>query len=159
MATAEQLKALIRSHAAGDHVRFYSVAMQVAARAAHQGHERYARDLKALVDQVRETTGSLGASRPPGGKKGDFALPEELGGILSLQTPGTLLQEMVLDEKLAERLAQVVTDYVGNRLRGIGKLKLLQSLVIVYQHKFQAAFPYARAVTEIHDLQALKVSD
>lgn len=131
MATAEQLKALIRSHAAGDHERFYSVAMQVAARAAHQGHGRYARDLKALVDQVRESTGSLGASRPPGGKKGDFALPEELGGILSLQTPGTLLQEMVLDEKLAERLAQVVTEQrQRHRLEEFG-LKPMRKLLLM----------------------------
>ena len=70
-----------------------------------------------------------------------------------------LLCERYVQEVKILQFAQVVTDYVGNRLRGIGKLKLLQSLVIVYQHKFQAAFPNARAVTEIHDLQALKVSD
>jgi hypothetical protein len=58
MATAEQLKALIRSHAAGDDDRFYSVAMQVAARAAQQGHGRYARDLKALVDRSRDNPGT-----------------------------------------------------------------------------------------------------
>ena len=78
MATAEQLKALIRSHAVGDDDRFYSVALQVAARAAHQGHGRYARDLKALVDQAREKTGALRAVAHPGREREATALPEEL---------------------------------------------------------------------------------
>ena len=38
MATAEQLKALIRSFADGDQPRFLSVAMQVAAQEARLGH-------------------------------------------------------------------------------------------------------------------------
>ena len=38
MASGEQVKALIRSHAEGDDARFYSVAMQVAAQAARSGH-------------------------------------------------------------------------------------------------------------------------
>ena len=38
MATADHVKALVQSHAAGDEERFYAVAMQVAAQAARQGH-------------------------------------------------------------------------------------------------------------------------
>jgi hypothetical protein len=34
MATADQVKALIRSHADGDDTRFYAIAMQVAAPSA-----------------------------------------------------------------------------------------------------------------------------
>ena len=34
MATAEQVKALVQSHAEGDDARFYAIAMQVAAQAA-----------------------------------------------------------------------------------------------------------------------------
>src|SRR5439155_7884207 len=39
--TAAQVKALIRSHTEGDEERFYSVALQVAAQAARQGHSRF----------------------------------------------------------------------------------------------------------------------
>ena len=42
MATAEQLKALIRCHAEGDNARFYAIAMQVAAAEARNGHGRFA---------------------------------------------------------------------------------------------------------------------
>jgi len=37
MATAEQLKALIRSHAEGDDTRFYAVAMHALLRRGHAG--------------------------------------------------------------------------------------------------------------------------
>ncbi|ADO75399.1 AAA ATPase [Stigmatella aurantiaca DW4/3-1] len=53
MATAEQLKALVRSCAEGDQAQFLSVAMQVAAHAAKQGHSKLAQELRSLVDQVR----------------------------------------------------------------------------------------------------------
>jgi hypothetical protein len=42
MATADQVKALVRSHADGDDGHFYAVAMQVAARAAKAGQSRFA---------------------------------------------------------------------------------------------------------------------
>ena len=38
MATAEQIKALLKSYAEGDDERFYATAIQVAAHAARQGH-------------------------------------------------------------------------------------------------------------------------
>jgi hypothetical protein len=53
MATADQVKALIRSHADGDDTRFYAIAMQVAAQAARSGHGKFAQELRELVDQVK----------------------------------------------------------------------------------------------------------
>jgi hypothetical protein len=38
MAKAEQLKALLQSHAEGDDARFFAVAMQIAAHEARLGH-------------------------------------------------------------------------------------------------------------------------
>jgi hypothetical protein len=53
MATADHVKALIRSHAEGDDERFYAIAMQVAAQAARQGHTKFAQELRDLVDQAK----------------------------------------------------------------------------------------------------------
>ena len=53
MATADQVKALIRSHADGDDTRFYAIAVQVAAQAARSGHGKFAQELRELVDQVK----------------------------------------------------------------------------------------------------------
>ncbi len=38
MATAEQVKSLIRSYGSSDKERFYTIALQVAAHEAKQGH-------------------------------------------------------------------------------------------------------------------------
>ena len=47
-ASADHIKAMVRSHSSGDDEGFYSVALQVAAKAARQGHHRLAGDLKQL---------------------------------------------------------------------------------------------------------------
>ncbi len=44
MASAEQLKALLKSHLEGDDQRFFSVVMQVAAHEAKLGHGKLAEE-------------------------------------------------------------------------------------------------------------------
>ena len=48
------ITAMVRSHASGDEDAFYSVALQVAAREARQGHHRLASDIKKAVDSSRQ---------------------------------------------------------------------------------------------------------
>ena len=48
------IAAMVRSHASGDEDAFYSVALQVAAREARQGHYRLASDIKKAVDSSRQ---------------------------------------------------------------------------------------------------------
>lgn len=55
MASADQMKALVKSHAEGDDDRFYSVALQVAAKASRSGHGRFAQELRDLVDSLQES--------------------------------------------------------------------------------------------------------
>ena len=59
------------------------------------------------------------------------ALPAELVGILSMRHPGTLLQEMVLDAELAERLAEVISEQrQRHRLEEFG-LKPMRKLLLI----------------------------
>ena len=53
MASAEQIKALLKSHLEGDDDRFFSVAMQVAAHEARRGHGRFAQELRAIIDKAK----------------------------------------------------------------------------------------------------------
>ena len=53
MASAEQLKALLRSHIEGDEGRFLSIAMQVAAHEAKLGHGKLAEELRDMIDAVK----------------------------------------------------------------------------------------------------------
>ena len=87
MAKADQLKALIRSHAEGDDARFYAIAMQVAAQEARGGRGRLAQDLRELVIGRRPTLDKL--SRPLAGPV-PLAQPRgELAGLLVAEYPKT----------------------------------------------------------------------
>ena len=67
MASAEQLKALLKSHLEGDEDRFFSVAMQVAAHEARLGHGKprrgTARDDRRCQEPARR--GFACADQPP----------------------------------------------------------------------------------------------
>ena len=52
IATCDQLKALLRLFADGDDRRFYSVAMQLAAHEARQGHSKLPKELRHLIDSA-----------------------------------------------------------------------------------------------------------
>ena len=54
MATAEQLKSLIRSYfASDDEERFFTIALQVAAHEAQLGHGELAHDIRHILDKAR----------------------------------------------------------------------------------------------------------
>jgi SpoVK/Ycf46/Vps4 family AAA+-type ATPase len=109
MATADQVKALIRSHADGDDMRFYAIAIQVAAQAARSGHGKFAQELRELVDQVKSRAK---ATKPAGGPKPvPLAQPRgELAGLLTVSYPKTRISEMALPEVLLARLERVLTE-------------------------------------------------
>jgi len=119
LATAEQLKALVRSYADGDQAQFLSVAMQVAAHAAKQGHAKLAQELRLLVDQVK-SRGQIASRRlePPT----PLVQPRgELAGLLSVSYPDTRLNEMVLQPSVLERLNRVLREHKqGHKLREHG---------------------------------------
>src|SRR5690625_3789115 len=106
MANANQLKALLQSHIEGDDSRFYSVAMQVAAREAKRGHGKLAEELRSLVDQAkanRSVTPSKSAtpiSKPRG----------ELADLLTVSYPKARLTDMVLHTELEQQLERIILE-------------------------------------------------
>ena len=109
MATAEQLKALVRSFGEGDQATFLAVAMQVAAYAARQGHGKLAEELRAAIDEVK----ARGAAAP---RRHEPPTPlvqprGELAGILSVAYPKTRLGEMVLDPSIRRKLDRVLREH------------------------------------------------
>lgn len=108
MASAHHLKALLASHLEGDDQRFFSVAMQLAAHEAKQGHSKLAEELRRMLDQakVRRTLPDAGAdkavpiSRPRG----------ELAGLLVVSYPKARLVDMVLDAELAGQLERIIRE-------------------------------------------------
>jgi SpoVK/Ycf46/Vps4 family AAA+-type ATPase len=100
MATAEQIKSLIRSHYSEDPERFYAMALQLAAHEAQQGHGALAHDIRDIVDKARRENGP-----------GVLKFPTDLRGLVLSETPGVRLSAMVLDQKLANRIKRVVHEY------------------------------------------------
>jgi len=103
MASADQLKALLRSHLEGDDDRFFSVAMQVAAHAAKLGHGNLAQELRALIDEAKSRRGAappVPISRPHG----------ELASLLEASYPKARLAEMILGAGLAEQIQRVIRE-------------------------------------------------
>jgi SpoVK/Ycf46/Vps4 family AAA+-type ATPase len=106
MATAEQVKALIKSHAEGDDNRFYSVALQMAAQAARQGHSRLADELRKIIDNAKEqgfgaTPSIVTHIRQPRG---------ELTGLLSVSYPKEQLATLIMPDDTRMRLQRIVLE-------------------------------------------------
>lgn len=109
MAKADQIKALIRSHAEGDDSRFYAIAMQVAAQAARSGHGKFAQELREVVDQAKARAKASGAV--PAQKPVPLAQPKgELAGLLMVGYPKTRLSDMALAETLRGRIDRVLVE-------------------------------------------------
>lgn len=106
MATNDQLKALVRSHADGDDPQFYAVAMQVAAKAARSGQSKFAQDLRDLVDDLRKrsSVSNVAAVVPVNQPRG------ELGSLLTVSYPDARLGDLVLSDDLGARLKQVLLE-------------------------------------------------
>lgn len=106
MASADQIKALLKSHLERDDQQFFSVAMQVAAHEAKLGHGQFAVELRDMIDAAK-------ARLVPGesGKLVPFAKPRgELSNLLSVTYPTNRLPDMVLDDKTLAQLRQVIKE-------------------------------------------------
>lgn len=117
MATAEQLKALLRSYSEGDDDRFLSVAAQIASHAARTGKERLARDLRELVDNAKRKPPAEHIGRPV-----PIAKPRgDLAGVISASFPKTRLSDMVLSAQARMQLDNVTHEYrQAEKLRSHG---------------------------------------
>ncbi len=109
MASADHIKALIKSHAEGDDVRFYSVALQVAAQAARSGHSKFAQELREIVEEVRRRGGKALATRA----KPVIPLVQprgELAGLLVVHYPKARLSDMALTDGVHQRIDRVLRE-------------------------------------------------
>lgn len=106
MASADQIKALVKSHIDQDDGKFYSIAMQVAAHEAKVGHGRFAIELRDMVDAAKQR-----ALRPVGSPPVPIARPRgEIATLLHVSYPANRLADMVLDEGVREQLQRILKE-------------------------------------------------
>lgn len=108
MTAARHILALMRSHIAGDDEQFLSVALQVAAQEARQGHAKLAQELRELVDGARARK-----TAPEGRRTGAVPLAQpkgELASLLAVRYSDIRLSSMVLPNELEQRLKRVILE-------------------------------------------------
>jgi SpoVK/Ycf46/Vps4 family AAA+-type ATPase len=129
MTMARHIVALLQSHVAGDEERFLSVATQLAAHEARQGHGKLAQQLQELITAAKDKPSIVDG---PGGKAVPIVQPKgELASLLAARYSDTRLTSMVLVPELQDRLARVLTEQRQRaRLRGHG-LKPRRKLLLV----------------------------
>jgi SpoVK/Ycf46/Vps4 family AAA+-type ATPase len=99
----EHITAMVRSHASGDDSAFYSVALQVAAREARQGHHVLADDIKKAVDASRSATPRSNVTK--------LAQPRgDLADLIEVSHPEVTLRNLVAPNDLREQLKQVIAE-------------------------------------------------
>lgn len=99
MATAEQIKSLLQSHYKNDNERFTSIALQLAAHEARQGHLSIAKDIKALVDK----------SRTDGFKV--IKITPDLSDLVLVYYPENRLNELILSDDVNTKLQRILKEY------------------------------------------------
>jgi SpoVK/Ycf46/Vps4 family AAA+-type ATPase len=111
MASSAQMKSLLNSHYIGDDEHFNTVALQIAAAEARQGHQKLADEVKHLVNNAK--SGQL--------KKQiiSFNRPnDELRGLLSVVYPEKRLSDIILTKPLQNKIDRILLEY-----RHIGRIE------------------------------------
>ena len=99
MATAEQIKSLLQSHYKNDNERFTSIALQVAAHEARQGHMSIAKEIKDLVDR----------SKTHGFKV--IKINPDLSDLVLVYYPENRLNELILSKEVSTKLNRIIREH------------------------------------------------
>jgi AAA+ superfamily predicted ATPase len=102
MATADQIKSLIRAHSDQDNERFKTMALQISAYEARLGHVQLARDIKALVEK-------------PSTAKGRIVQFNSQNQALLMSAPDSRLADLVVSEETLERIKRILTEYLNRK--------------------------------------------
>lgn len=103
MATAEQLKTLIRSHIDDNSEQFIATVLQVAAHEARKGHHELAQELRALADTAKRRKPTV------------VKLPDPMDDLVHSVRSDVPLHALVLDFRNRERLRRIIVEYRRRR--------------------------------------------
>jgi SpoVK/Ycf46/Vps4 family AAA+-type ATPase len=103
MASSTQIKALMQSHIDKDDDRFLSIALQVAAHEARNGHGKLAQELKLLIDKAKKISlSNLPVSISSGVK--------DSTGLLTTSHPKLRFNDLIVSSNVKNRLDRLVKE-------------------------------------------------
>jgi len=103
MASSEHIKALLKSHLNGDNERFLSIALQVAAHEAKNGHGKLAIDLRDIVEKAKKKTKSVVPISIAKGLK-------DASGLLYATTPHLRLENLITSAEVKDKLIRIIRE-------------------------------------------------
>lgn len=98
MATAEQVKSLVKAYVDCDDEKFKTVVLQIAAHEARLGHENIARDLKKQIDSLS-------------GRKANVLKIQTGNQMLQLSVPSLEMGDLIVSKELEHRINRVLNEY------------------------------------------------
>ncbi len=101
MASSEQIKALLQSYVEKDDDRFLSIALQVAAHEARNGHGRFAQELRDIVEQAKK---SYNKNLPISIAKS----LKDSSGLLATTHPKLRLNDLIAPNELKQKLERLI---------------------------------------------------
>ena len=107
MATADQVKSLIKAFCDNDKEKFKTVSLQIAAYEAMHGHEAVARDIKKLLDSV--------------GRYNSILKINNQNQMLQSLLPTNRLNDLVVSAEVKDKLERIINEYRNrNKLAKFG---------------------------------------
>lgn len=99
MASAEQIKSLLRSHFDNDSERFLTISLQVAAHEARQGHMVLADDIRNLVEKAKKKRTRI------------ITLQPDLSDLIYQTDSNVRLPELIVNDSLKARIVRILKEY------------------------------------------------
>lgn len=108
MATADQIKNLIKAHLDGNDEKFKTTVLQIAAYEAKKNHTTLARDLKKLIDKPKTSRPNIISISPK-------------NPMLHMTFPDKKLTDLIVSDEINERITRILSEYKNkNKLRNYG---------------------------------------
>ena len=108
MATAEQMKSLIKAYVDRNYEKFKTVVLQIAAHEAKLGHDNLARELKMQIDKL-------------GSKRASIVQLTSQNPMLLLSVPNCDLSELIVSDDINEKIQRILNEYRNrNKLYSYG---------------------------------------
>ncbi|MEH2079237.1 MAG: ATP-binding protein [Nostoc sp.] len=128
MSTARHIIALLKSYLEGEEQQFFSVALQIAAHEARQGHTKVAQDIQILIDKAKERKSVIERKAFPE----TLTQPKgELVNLVSVQYSDTRLIDMVLPPVLEKRLQRILIEHIKQHRLAEYNLKPRRKILLV----------------------------
>ena len=107
MATADQIKSLIKAHIDQNDEKFKTVVLQIAASEAKRGHEIVARELKNYATKITS--------------RGNVIKINDGNNMFIMTTPQEKFSDLIVSEETEERIKRILQEYRNqNKLRQYG---------------------------------------